>query len=188
MGEAAKKTRTKDPETPTTDRTAYNKDYYRDHAADIAERRRQRYHEDKEYKEKRLAAAREYRERLQKEREKKAARKGQEYVRRRGGPRKPVEVTVAGEVEQAFTIRTLAKATKKSLATIRAWRTKGLFPVTPYQTLRGDALYTQRMIKALASVLRQYARMTFDSEFREAVEKRWIEQGVPVGKRVVVSR
>lgn len=175
------------PEAPA-DRKSYNKGYYEKNREAIAERRRKKYEEDEEFRKKRLEWSRKYRERLQREREKRAERKGVEYVRRRGGPRKPVEVEIGGEAELAFTIRTLAKRTGRSLATIRSWRDKGLFPETPYRTQRGESLYTLRMIKALASVLRKHTRVTAGSTFRADVEKRWAAMGIPVGIRVAVSR
>lgn len=176
------------PQEESGGRKTYNKSYYDEHADEIAERRKRKYEEDPEYRKERLEAARKYREKKQREREKKATRRGKEYVRRRGGPRKPVEVEVNGEMELAYTISTLAKKSKRSLATIRSWRAKGIFPVTPFQTARGDTLYTMPMIKTLCSVLRQYARMASDSAFRSTVESKWEDMGIPVGETVVVSR
>lgn len=188
MSEAAVDGASQVPTEGGEDRKSYNKDYYKQHKDEIAERRRRKYEEDEEYRKRRLEAAQKYREKKQRERERKASRKGKEYVRRRGGPRKPVEIEIGGEVELGYTISVLAKKSKRSLATIRSWRNKGIFPVTPFQTQRGDTLYTMPMIKILCSVLRQYARMTSDSVFREAVENRWADMGIPVGETVVVFR
>lgn len=181
--------RVQTPETPEDGdgRKTYNRSYYEDHRAEIAERRRQKYSEDEEYRQRRLEAARKYRERKQQDRERKAERRGQEYVRRRGGPRKPLEVTVNGQVELAYTISTLAKRSKRPMATLRAWRNRGLFPQTPFVTARGDTLYTKPMISAFCAALRRYPRMTTDSAFRADVEGRWNRLGIPVGSKVVVQ-
>ena len=163
------------------------KNYYDQNKDEISDRRKARYREDEAYRQERLEASRAYRQKKQTEREKKAARRGVEYVRRRGGPRKPVEVPFSGGVELGYTISTVQKKSRKPMATIRSWRTKGLFPVTPFQTKRGDSLYTMKMIESLCFVLCSYDRMTADSSFRETVEDRWKELGIPVGEKIVVS-
>jgi len=170
------------------DGSKWYKGYYERNKEKISERRKAKYREDGEFRQEMLESSRAYRQKKQIEREKKAARRGVEYVRRRGGPRKPVEIPVSGGVELGYTISTLQKKSKRSMATIRSWRTKGLFPVTPFQTKRGDSLYTMKMIGVLCSVLRSYARMTTDSAFKETVETRWQNLRIPVGEKIVVSR
>jgi len=160
------------------DRRDYYKEYYRRNRDEIAEKKKSRYYDDEGYRQRRIAAQREYRERKRRELESKL--KGKKPERKKGQPRGPETVIVNGVEEEAFTTGVLAERVGRSKVTIGYWSRNGVFPATPFFNKRGDRLYTRRMIEIVADVLSRYGRMpSGDTSFRDEVEDAWRDVGVP---------
>lgn len=157
----------------------YFKQYYRDKRGDILGKRKSRYHEDSDYREKVMAQSRAYRARMAIERDK--AHANGEPVKTGGGPRRPVNVKVNGSVQRAWTIGHLSKRINRSVAFVNNMAKVGLLPETPFRSERGDRLWTDGMILTLKLAIQRRGEVSQkDESFRDEVLTGWREHHVPV--------
>lgn len=130
----------------------YFKKWWDGHRETTLKRRKDRYQEDPEYKERIKARAKADRERLAE------ARKAEPRVRVRV-LRKPVEVERGGQRLPAYGIEILCRAIRRSRWTIYSWERKGWLPRSPLESPRGDKLYTAGMIAAVRTAVEKYEPM-----------------------------
>ena len=112
-------------------------------------RRRSRYHNDPDYKERVKARAKAERERVAQ------ARREEPRVRVRALKR-PVTVKRAGADTLAYGIEILCRAIRRSRWTVYSWERKGWLPRTDLESGRGDKLYTAGMILAVRAAVEKY--------------------------------
>jgi hypothetical protein len=159
-------------------RAAYFKSYYERKKDEIAEKRKERYHNDPEYKEKnriRSIALRE-KKRAEYERllslglvEKKA------YKKR--GPR-AYTVVINGESQPAFSIAEMSKKLNRSKFVVMDWVKRGVIPSSPFRTKRGYSLYTNCMIDAIDKVIAHRISVFNTDNLGESILELWKVCGV----------
>lgn len=156
------------------DRSEYYKRYYEDKKGDINARRKQRYDEDPDYRDRVLAASQKYRE-----------------AQRVDNPRPRIKIpkyaqplvktTPDGGEVRLFSVGACARALKRSVQSISHWESKGVLPSTPYRDGRGHRYYTYEMITAIRDVIGDRSRVLERYGFLETIQERWEELGVPMG-------
>jgi hypothetical protein len=167
------------------DQTTWSyKDWYAKHAAELAEKRRQRYENDPEYKQKVLEQNRAYREK--KSAEAKKIPKPRVRIPRH---RKPVAINVP--INGVLTLKQLvhvgyfARAISRSVPTVHQWERSGVLPRTPF-TLVGrnkqERLYTSEMIAVVRSAMeaRSGTISISDRTFHEEIVNGWKGIGVDI--------
>lgn len=151
----------------------------------LSQRRKDRYHKDRDYREKVLEQNKDYR-----------AKKSQEKPEppkikvRTPKHRKPVtmKVKIGGKMQEIDMVHVgaFARAIGRSVPTIHQWERVGLLPRTPF-TLEGknkqERLYTAEMIGVVRTVLstRGATISASDARFRQEIEEGWSAIGVVVG-------
>jgi DNA-binding transcriptional regulator YiaG len=150
----------------------------------LSKKRKERYHKDKEYREKVLEQNKEYRE-------KKAKEKPQQSKTKVRTPkhRKPVamKIKIGGRMQDVNMVHVgaFARAIGRSVPTIHQWERVGLLPKTPF-FLRGkdkqERLYTAEMIGVVRTVLstRGATVSASDTAFRQEIEDGWRSLGVSI--------
>jgi hypothetical protein len=117
---------------------SYAADYYERHKEEIAERKRERYRTDPEYRSK----VREYQRKMARKRKLLEGGK-QDYV---GAPRGKKMVLVIEEREhivEMFSVQTLCRRSGIKRATLRSWEVKGWMPRPTYVNAKGHLVYTE---------------------------------------------
>jgi hypothetical protein len=144
-------------------RAEYNRKYYQKKKADILARKRDRYNNDPEYREKMKKAAREQRRK-----------------RRGDTPKTPPVIEVGDIRERAHPVSTLAERINKSVSTINHWQRVKILPMTPFYSGGGHRLYTDSMITVIEQALSLFPRPgRGDDSFFQAVRNGWDNLGVP---------
>jgi len=162
------------------DRSDYYRSYYEENKDRLSDKRRDRYQNDPEYRERAKEAARVYRAKKKMERDKLIAEGKIEPVNR-SGPRKPVEVQINGRPSLAYTITTVAQEVGRSVDALNNWAKSGIFPVTPLRSGGGDRLYTTAMILVLKDAIQKRGTISAkDESFRDEVLEGWRELGLDV--------
>ena len=166
--------------TDARSRSEYYRTYYEDHRTDLSEKRRDRYQNDPEYREKAKEDARRYRQRKKAEREQLRA-EGKLPPARPKGPRKPIEVEVNGSKALAHTITVAADRIGRSVDTLNHWSKVGLLPATPIRSQRGDRLFTDGMILVVRMAVMKRGEVSVkDPTFKEEIEDGWRGLGVEI--------
>lgn len=135
----------------TEEGSSYFAKYYADNKDKILSRRRERYKEDPEYREKIKARAREAKRKLlAKRREERAKNKDKItpiwFQIQYGGKEIPVKMYTTGQV---------AKKLGRTTQTIRIWEKNGLIPEATYRTAAHDRLYTELQLNLLIEAYRK---------------------------------
>lgn len=153
----------------------YFSKYYEENKEDINERRRKRYDEDPEYKERVLRSSRDYRKRKREEHGGDRRARTPRYAR-------PTEVeTGDGGTIELYSVGFAARLLKRNVQTINHWEAAGVLPSTPYRDERGFRFYTIGMIKAIKDAIGQKRRLfPVDDAIKKNIEEAWREQGVPL--------
>ena len=161
-------------------RSLYYSTYYSERRETLSERRKRRYRDDPEYREKAKANAREYRQKKKAEREQLRAA-GKLPPARPRGPRKPVDVKVGGKKLPAYTITVAAERVGRSVDTLNHWSKVGLLPATPIRSRRGDRLFTDGMILIVKMAVMKRGEVSVkDSTFKTEIEDGWRDLGVKI--------
>jgi len=132
----------------------YNREYYRKNKEKILQRKKQRYENDPDYRE-RVKKARQ--RQLQRE---KIARRKRDTPRRTEKPPKPMKVTLPnGDVAVAHMRKRgqFAHMLGMSAQTIRKWEKDNILPRASYKTSGGHSLYTNDQVVAVKEVYEKYA-------------------------------
>jgi DNA-binding transcriptional regulator YiaG len=158
--------------------------WYEENKAALSKRRKERYHKDKEYRDKVLEQNKDYRA-------KKAKDKPQQSKTKVRTPkhRKPVsmKVKIGGKSQEVSMVHVgaFARAIGRSVPTIHQWERVGLLPRTPFN-LKGknkqERLYTAEMIGVVRTVLstRGATVSASDVAFRKEIEEGWRSLGIIV--------
>jgi len=158
--------------------------WYEENKAALSKRRKERYHKDKEYREKVLEQNKDYRA-------KKAQDKPQTSKTKVRTPkhRKPVsmKVKIGGKSQEVNMVHVgaFARAIGRSVPTIHQWERVGLLPRTPFN-LNGknkqERLYTAEMIGVVRDVLKTRGATVSasDTAFRMEIENGWCGLGIVI--------
>lgn len=151
-------------------------DWYAENKDTVAERRRQRYQSDPDYREKAKARSKAYRDKRRKER----LAAGDTGPSRQHGPI-AFHVDVGGEQCRAWTVSKLAADLDRSVEAVNHWQKIGLMPQTPLRSSRNDRLFTDGMILVVKlAVLKRGAVSRDDPDFCAEIEEGWRGLGIPV--------
>lgn len=155
----------------TDEDQAYYKKWYEENGTGLNERRRERYAQDKAYRQSVLERNNESRRRnrrslIEEKRAKAAAKKLKAdgawkvhtFIEKIDG--REVEVTY-------FTIGALAKILGKGISTVRVWEKNGVFPETPHRSPKGDRIYTLEQVQKIRSNLRKAGRVESAAKLRK---------------------
>jgi DNA-binding transcriptional MerR regulator len=160
--------------------STYFAEYYAENKEIISARRRQRYAEDPEYRERCKAQSREAKKRLAERRRKERAKNKDKdsgkptwYKILYDGREIPVKMFSTGQ---------LAKKLGRKAQTMRIWERKGIIPESMYRTASQDRLYTAFQVRLIVTAYRRGVRR-FGAEkmrtrisstnFIELVQKIW---------------
>lgn len=157
-------------------RPGYFGQYYEEHRDDINSKRKQRYHEDGEYRDRVLKASRNYRDRNRVSPRVRMPRFQTPLIRTAGD---------GGELI-LFSVGAFASHLSRSVQSINHWEGKpekpGVLPKTPYRDDRGFRYYTPAMMAVVKEVVGGKRRLfPVDAATRDGIERAWRELGVPVG-------
>lgn len=129
----------------------YGKQYYQDNRKDLLEKKRQRYRNDTEYREKIQTAARERKRRITAER--REARKDEDFVAKR--KERPIWFTIEiNGVDTPVRMHTsgqLAKRLGRLPQTMRVWEKRGILPEALYRNAAKDRLYTEVQVSGIVA-------------------------------------
>jgi len=140
-------------------RVEYNKSYYQKNRDRLLEKKRSRYADDPEYRDRVKADA---------------------STRRKASSAKGVQVEVLGKLVPAMRVRVVAQSIGKSVSTMNFWQKHGTIPETPYRTPGGYRLYTEEMVGGIAMALKSVSKPSRgDDSFRSVVTLAWRRAGVP---------
>lgn len=123
-------------------------EWWEENRAAVNERRRWRWRNDPEYRERAKKWGK------QKSGIEKRERNAAAVVRRKF-TRNPEEVEFGGRRVLAYGISVLARYVGRKKQTINSWERKGFLPRTPLMSKRGERLYTPGMMKAIKDVVRK---------------------------------
>lgn len=127
-------------ESEEKNKSKWNKNYYEKHKQEILERRRQRYLEDPEFKEKLLRQSREQQKRARQERN---ARLKEQGLKEDNPKTYRVQLPDGSEIEtEMYTTSQVAMFLERKASTIRLWEHIGLLPPSMYRSLQNRRLYT----------------------------------------------
>lgn len=134
--------------------SSYFAKYYAENKEKILSRRRQRYKEDPEYREKIMARAREAKRKLLAKRKVERAKNKDKNQPTRfriqyGDEEIPVDMYTTGQV---------AKKLGRTTQTIRIWEKNGLIPEALYRTTAHDRLYTELQLTLLVEAYRKVVK------------------------------
>jgi len=161
------------------DRSAYQKAYYESKRQELSAKRKSRYRSDPEARRKAIENARAYRIKKKAERDR-LIKEGKIEPKYATGPRLPVDVEVDGRLVPAYTITTVSKRVKRSVAALNAWSNSKMMPLTPFRSPRGDRLYTDGMIMVIKMAVQSRGLVRkSDGLYGEIVEG-WKEIGIRV--------
>lgn len=167
----------------TEEKTLWSyKTWYEKNGSELAERRRHRYANDPDYKDRVLEQNRKYRSKKVKERGDKPTIKV-----RVPKTRKPIEGTVQvhgvpTELELVH-VGTFARQIGRSVPTIHQWERSGILPKTPFSLVGNDKqerLYTRNMIQVVRQALdkRSGTISSSDKSFTAEVLDGWKAAGL----------
>jgi DNA-binding transcriptional regulator YiaG len=156
--------------------------WYEKNKEALSQRRKDRYHGDKQYRKKVLEQNKDYRAKKSKD------KPSQSKVKiRTPKHRKPVsmKIEIGGKMQETNLVHVgaFARAIGRSVPTIHQWERVGLLPKTPF-LLHGknkqERLYTADMIGVVRTVLstRGATVSASDSAFRQEITDGWIGLGI----------
>lgn len=149
----------------------YYEKWYEKNREDVAERRKDRYENDPEYREKVLERSAQYRER-------------QREVTQVRVPRhqKPRMFDMDGGEVALYSIGAFASYINRSVQSINHWESNGLLPRTPYRVgKRGFRYYSAEMMEVVRRIVGNKRRLfPVDNEMGDAIREAWASLGVPM--------
>ena len=159
--------------------------WYEKNKEALSQRRKERYHKDKGYRDKVLEQNKDYRAKKSQE------RPAQPKVKvRTPKHRKPVvmNVEIYGKLQEVSMVHVgaFARAIGRSVPTIHQWERVGLLPKTPFTLIgknKQERLYTAEMIGVVRKVLSTRGTTVSASDllFRQEIEEGWQSLGISMG-------
>lgn len=165
------------PKDIRKDRREYQRFYYQQRKEELSNKRKQKYREDPEYRQKVMEASKAYRDK-QKIKMAKLKAAGKIISKRHRGPRKPVVLNINGKAVYAYTLSTLAERVGRSRDTINHWISIGTIPKTPLWSKRGDRLYTDAMILIVKMAVQTRGVVGHNPMMRAEIAAGWSDIGI----------
>lgn len=161
-------------EVGVANKPGYFSKYYEENKGEINDKRKRRYEEDPDYKDRVLQSSRDYRKRKREE-------SGEPKMKL---PRYARPMTVGtgdgGEID-LFSIGAFAKLLGRNVQTINHWERALVLPPTPYRDDRGFRFYTIEMMRSVKNAVSHKRRLfPVDEGIRKTIESDWKDQGVPL--------
>ena len=159
----------------------YYETYYGENADKIAKKRKEKYEEDPEYREKVLDRSRNYRENQRQSRPKARIPKHAKSKKYEIGDGSTIEL---------FSVGSFALGVGRSVQCINHWEREGILPKTPYLQKQGSdenprffRFFTRGMAAAVRAVIGDKGRLDppiIPKKIRSKIKARWKKQGIPV--------
>jgi DNA-binding transcriptional MerR regulator len=151
----------------------YYVEYYEANGDDINQKRRERYDNDPEYRDRVLMASQKYRD---------ANRRPVTARRPRHAVPVAKDVGCGGQI-LLWSVGAFATYVRRSVQTISHWEEVGFLPRTPYCDSRGHRHYTKEMMVVVSEEVAEKRRLfPVDEEMRQRIEDGWRALGVPLGE------
>lgn len=151
----------------------YFEAYYEENKDEIAQKRKERYENDPQYREKVLKASRDYRARQ---------RQGRRRVRMPRFQKPKIRETGDGGKIRLYSVGAFAASISRSVQAINHWEKIGILPRTPYRDGRGFRHYTTRMMESVQDQVGTKRRLfPVDPDMYDNICAAWEAGGVPVG-------
>lgn len=164
-------------EEKISDRSIYQRDYYKRKKDELSEKRKARYRSDPDVRKRAKESSKRYRE-LKKVERRRMIDEGLIDVSKKRRHRRQEKVYVNGSLRSAYTITTMAERLGRSHNTLNNWICNGIIPKTPFRSKRGDRLYTDAMILIIKMAIQPIKRMGKDFNVRARIEEGWERYGV----------
>jgi hypothetical protein len=149
----------------------YFERYYSEKHGEINEKRRKKYQNDSEYRDRVLKASRDYRERQRAEPRVRMPRFHKSMVGEIGG---------GGQIH-LWSVGAFAAYLSRSVQSINHWEKTGILPKTPYRDVRGFRFYTPAMMNVVRDQVGTKRRLfPVDPQMYANIMAAWEAQGVPV--------
>jgi len=141
--------------------------WYADNGSRLNEKRRERYFEDPEYRQRVLDVNQQYREKKKKIQKKERIQQRKAVrIRPTESTWKTVEIDVAGVKTPMYTIGALARAIGRGISTVRVWEREGILPPTVHRSPKGDRLYSVETVAEIRKILKKEGRIDHPSQLR----------------------
>jgi hypothetical protein len=156
----------------------YFEKYYEENKVSINDKRKERYHNDPDYRDRVLKASQDYRD-----------KKREEQGPRCRVPRYQIPLIrkVRGGKIQLFSVGFFALHLGRSVQSINHWeksKPHPILPVTPYRDKRGFRYYTMGMMDVVKRVIGEKRRLfPVDEEMYQEIRSSWRGLGVPVNRK-----
>jgi hypothetical protein len=152
---------------------SYYQKWYEENKEERNRRRREKYAEDAEYRERVMEHSREYRERQRKRSKVKLPRF-----------QKPKDVELPdGSIIQLFSVGAFAQLVQRSVQSITHWEKREIIPPTPYRDSRGFRYFTRPMMAAVIREIGGKRRLfPVDDGMYDRIEEAWKALGIPVNE------
>lgn len=160
------------------DRGSYQVEYYLKNKDKLREYRRKKYESDPDYKKGILVRAK--KRRVEKKIERDALRIAGLLPVRKKTELAIVYMNINNKRVRMYRFRELAKYIGKSMHTLNSWSTKGVFPKTPYTTLRGDRLYSLAMMILARIAVKSRIIISKNDGFYNSIVEGWRGIGVDI--------
>ena len=153
-------------------RPGYFKSWYEENKDDLADKRKERYENDPEYRKKVIEQSRKYR---------KSNRDAPRVRLPRHQQPKEFELPDGSEIK-LYSVGAFALFIRRSVQSINHWQREGMLPMTPYrQGSRGFRLYTKGMMDVVKEFVGDKRRLyPVDPEMGNKIKADWEALGVPV--------
>lgn len=149
----------------------YFRKYYEENRDEINRKRRQRYNNDDDYRDRSLAASKRYREKRRKKGRVRVARLGQARSHETGD---------GGKI-QLFSVGVFSSFIGRSAQSLSHWERRGIMPYTPYRDTRGYRLYSRGMMQVVKDEVGDKRRLfPVDEEMITRISDAWADMGIPV--------
>jgi len=160
----------------------YYEGYYEEKKDDIAAKRKEKYENDSDYRQKVIDRSRKYREEQRQSRPRARIPKHAKSKRYETGD---------GGTIDLFSVGSFALGVGRSVQCINHWEREGILPRTPYRQKQGSEenprwfrYYTREMAAAVRKVVGEKGRLDppiIPDKIRKKIVALWKKQGVPVG-------
>jgi DNA-binding transcriptional MerR regulator len=141
--------------------------WYADNGDRLNKKRRQRYDNDAEYRQRVLTTNQNYRAKQKKEQKKERAQQRKAVrIRPTESTWKTIEIDVDGVKTPMYTIGALARAIGRGISTVRVWEREGILPPTPHRSPKGDRLYSVEAVAEIRKVLKKEGRIENPGQLR----------------------
>lgn len=155
------------------ERKEYQRQYYLRNREKISQRKKNKYQNDFESRERAKEASKMYRVRKKAEEDKMRA-EGKIPIVKKKSSNNPIHINIGGKICIGYPIEVLADEIDRSIYTIKNWIKTGVIPDTPIKINGKTRLYTDGMILSIKIALK------LDKDIYNKIVNEWLKLGFNV--------